>query len=300
MTDSKSKNVPLGRPSTDALLMSPMQSPPPYTEVAGSSSGSRSAAAAALYPNPKASDSQALLVPSPYYEEEGRDGYFPVADYDEPPRTRTRYLCAPSSCFARMCCCMLPLLFLVVFVTTVGFVIAGAKFMRMNGPEQYATQAMQVNVTSVMIDHIDFSGVHTNVECTVEFDSARVENPTVRTVGRLATTLMRKLSIFNDGILISQTHNRQRAIPLGRASVPPFVIDVRDHHVTNLALNTVVKEVASAADIAKLIDDYIQGHLQRAVFRANTNLTLKTGLLPLGTHHISKDVTVEGIEHILV
>ncbi|KAK9375374.1 uncharacterized protein V1513DRAFT_442730 [Lipomyces chichibuensis] len=254
---------------TPLLIDIPHDSPPPYENV-----------------SPKASESSTLVVHTPYspgyYDDELDESYFQSRNV----RKRPLILRALS-------CIKWPLIIGTLIALCLCISLFAAHLVQINAPELYAKQALNLNISSVSVENLSTEGLQAHVIGEVSFDSSRVKDGPTRIFGRIATTIMRKAEIADTFVLISHGEGNRRHI-VGRASVPNIVVDIRDNHVTPIDFISTVEDIASAQDIARLVQEYLQGKLQNAVFRGDSDLPLRSGILPLGTHHVSHEVKLQG------
>ncbi|KAK9463164.1 uncharacterized protein V1516DRAFT_672137 [Lipomyces oligophaga] len=163
---------------------------------------------------------------------------------------------------------------------------------KVNAPEAYARQALSLNFTSVSVSEISMEGVMVHVVGDVEFDSSRVEDKITRILGRIATTIMQKAEVADTSLYISRVlENSAPDSPslqlFGRASVPSTIVDLRDHHPTHLDFISSVEDIAAVSEIANLVEEYLNGGLAGVKFRGDADLEIRSGILPLGTHHVA-------------
>ncbi|KAK9346456.1 hypothetical protein V1522DRAFT_404478 [Lipomyces starkeyi] len=254
---------------TPLLIDSPRDSPPPYANV-----------------SPKAADSSTLLVHTPYspgyYDDEFGESYF------QPRNVRKRPLILRA-----LSCIKWPVIIGTLIALCLCISLFTAHLAKIKAPELYAKQALNLNVSSVSVENLSSEGLQAHVIGEVSFDSSRVKDRPTRIFGRIATSIMRKAEIEDTYLFISHVDENGKLHVVGRASVPNIVVDIRDNHVTPIDFISTVEDIASAEEIAKLVQEYLQGKLQNAVFRGDSDLPLRSGILPLGTHHVSHDVKLE-------
>ncbi|KAK9241221.1 hypothetical protein V1525DRAFT_334664 [Lipomyces kononenkoae] len=260
---------------TPLLIDIPRDSPPPYAND-----------------SPKATDSSTLLVHTPYspgyYDEDFNEAYF-----------QQRYGRKRRFVLRALSCIKWPVIIssLVAFCICVSLLTS--HLVQVQAPALYAKQALNLNVSSVSVENVSADGLQAHVVGEVSFDSSRVKDKPTRIFGRIATTIMRKAEIEDTYLFISHVGDDDKLRAVGRASVPNIVVDIRDNRVTPIDFISTVEDVASTEEIAKLVQEYLLGKLQNAVFRGDADLPLRSGILPLGTHHVSHDVKLQG-QYLLV
>ncbi|KAK7205302.1 hypothetical protein BZA70DRAFT_277811 [Myxozyma melibiosi] len=171
--------------------------------------------------------------------------------------------------------------------------LVASHLVKTSAPAMYAKQSINLNLTSVSIVQMSSNGIHTHVVGEISFNSSRVQDRTTRAVGRIATLIMRKAETKETTMDISHVDESGHPITIGQASVPNIVVDIRDGHTTPIDFISTVKDVAAISDIAKLVEEYLHGELNGAVFRGDVDLPLRSGILPLGTHHVAHDVHLQ-------
>ncbi|KAK9248658.1 hypothetical protein V1506DRAFT_452476 [Lipomyces tetrasporus] len=260
---------------TPLLIDIPRDSPPPYANA-----------------SPKATDASTLLVHTPYspgyYDDDFDESYFHPRNVRKRPFIRRVLSCLkwPAIIGTLVALC----LFISLFA---------AHLVEVKAPELYAKQALNLNISSVSVENLSSEGLKAHVLGEVSFDSSRVKDRPTRVFGRIATTVMRKAEVKDTYLFISHVDDNDNVDVFGRASVPNIVVDIRDNHVTPIDFVSTVEDIASAKEIAKLVQEYLQGKLQDAVFRGDADLPLRSGILPLGTHHVSHDVKLQGEQLLL-
>ncbi|KAK9466238.1 hypothetical protein V1512DRAFT_264179 [Lipomyces arxii] len=250
-----------GQGESSSTLLRSNDSPPPYTD------------------SPKATDT--LLVHTPYspgYYDDDYESYF--TPRNTPKRCRLRSLKWPAL--------IATLIAILVLVSTLT-----SHLVNVNAPASYATQALNLTISSVSIDDMSADGVHAHVIGQVSFDSAKVKDRPTRVFGKIATTIMRKAEVLDTNMLISRLSAHNQLELFGSASIPNIVVDIRDHKVTPIDFVSTVHQLAAVSDIAKLVEEYLHGTLKDAIFRGDADLPLRSGILPLGTHHVAHDVKLE-------
>ncbi|KAK9368789.1 hypothetical protein V1509DRAFT_64293 [Lipomyces kononenkoae] len=255
---------------TPLLIDIPRDSPPPYANE-----------------SPKATDSSTLLVHTPYspgyYDEDINESYFQQGYARKRPFIRRA-----------LSCIKWPIIISTLIALCICTSLLTSHLVKVKAPELYAKQALNLNVSSVTVENLSSDGLQAHVVGEVSFDSSRVEDKLTRIFGRIATTIMRKAEIEDTYLFISHVGEDGKLHVVGRATVPNIVVDIRDNRVTPIDFISTVEDIASAEEVAKLIQEYLLGKLQNAVFRGDVDMPLRSGILPLGTHHVSHDVKLQG------
>ncbi|KAK9449130.1 uncharacterized protein V1518DRAFT_417239 [Limtongia smithiae] len=258
-----------GRASFPRLTIEiPRGSPPPYANI-----------------SPKANDASTLLVHTPY-----SPGYYDDDDFDYgyfPRRKQNVFVRALH--FLKW-----PVIISSIVTICVLTTLVSLHAVKVKSPVLYARQSMNLNISSISIMDASASGLHAHVVGEISFDSSKVEDRTTRIIGRIATTIMRKAEVDETALFISRVEDNGKSSVFGRASVPRIVVDIRDKRVTPIDFISTIRDRASVTDIAKLVEEYFRGELAGALFRGDADLPLRSGILPLGTHHVAHDVRLSG------
>ncbi|KAK9454255.1 hypothetical protein V1511DRAFT_420903 [Dipodascopsis uninucleata] len=259
---------------TPLMIDMPAEAPPPYSAS-----------------SPKTPDEQSrLLVRTPfspeYYDEYDADSYFGI------PVRRKRPL------FIRI---VKALKWPAITALVLGFItlitVLAVQIVEVNAPATYVRQALNLNITSISVEDLSREGVKSRVQGEISFDSSKVDDSLTRNLGRFATSIMRKAEVKETYLYIARVESESNRKVIGRASIPNIVVDIRDKHVTPIDFVSNVEDIASVQEIAKLVEQYLQGHLQGALFRGDADITIRSGILPLGTHHVSHEVKLTGCLH---
>jgi hypothetical protein len=157
--------------------------------------------------------------------------------------------------------------------------------------EAYAKQAAVLEPTNLSLESITTGGVRARIQANVRLDGNRVNDDRTRRIGRAVTWLV-------GGIQCEQTSIRvylpdyQKAL-LGTATVPPLAIRLVDGQ--NNALDFVAELAPGDAEsIRNIANEWLEGRLETLRVQGETDLHLKSGIMPLGTHFVSESLTFEG------
>lgn len=178
----------------------------------------------------------------------------------------------------------------IILTLAVIFIMAAAFF----GPaivEEYASQALVFKPTSISIDSFTPTGVRAKIQADFVLDASRVKNEAVRNIGRAGTWIAR-------GIESEQTDVRVYLpelgnVLLGTAVVPGIPIDIRNGHVTKIAILTDL-EPGEMDGIRRIANDWLEGRVGQVRLQAKAEIPLRSGIIPLGTHGIVESLVFEG------
>ncbi|KAI2642177.1 hypothetical protein GGS21DRAFT_501414 [Xylaria nigripes] len=156
--------------------------------------------------------------------------------------------------------------------------------------QEYAQQAAVIEPTSLSIDSIMGDGVRARIQANFQLDGSRVANDHVRRIGKAATWVA--------GELGTETTQIDIHVPdygnflLGSAIIPPLVVDLRDGMMTQFDFVTDIK-AGNVEGMRTIANDWLDGRLEKLRLNGRADLTLKSGIIPLGTHGISETLTFE-------
>lgn len=172
----------------------------------------------------------------------------------------------------------------IIAVLAVGFFVPAAA-------DQYAREAIAVNISSFSVESFTERGVATRVQGTLGIDAQHVHGYFVRTIGRFGSWALREVDTGNFTVFVSliDYHNDL----LGTARIPAMTIDVRNGRKTKVDFLAELNP-GSLNTIRILIDDYIQGNLCAVRLQAAASLDLKSRFFILRSQQISQKVTFKG------
>lgn len=172
----------------------------------------------------------------------------------------------------------------VVIIIILGFVVPPSV-------QTYAEKAAVLEPTNLSIENITSDGVWARVQADVRLDGSRVENANARRIGKMVTSIMRKLETHETVVdVFLPDYDDSLA---GTAVIPPLVLDLVDGHNTELDVVTKIKP-GSAENIRKIANDWLDGKLNQLKVVGKSKLQLNSGIFPLGTHDVAKTLVFEG------
>lgn len=179
---------------------------------------------------------------------------------------------------------MLTLAALVGVVILFGFLVPPAV-------KTYAENAAIIEPTGLSLESITQDGVRARIQANFRLDGSRVTDENAQRIGRIATSIMRKIETLETKLSIYVPHYGNAM--LGSAMLPPITLDLVDGH------NTVIDFVADlnpgdAEALRSIVNDWLDGKLDYIKVTGKTALSLKTGFLPLGTHDVVESMVFEG------
>ncbi|KAI1354443.1 hypothetical protein F5Y01DRAFT_312006 [Xylaria sp. FL0043] len=156
--------------------------------------------------------------------------------------------------------------------------------------QEYAQQAAVIEPTSLSIDSITPDGVRARIQANFRLDGSRVENGHVRRIGRASTWVANQLG--SEQAKIDVYVPDYDNILLGSATIPPLVVSLRDGVTTQFDFIADVRP-GSVEGMRTIANDWLDGRLDKLRLNGKTDLSLKTGLIPLGTHTVSETLVFE-------
>lgn len=161
--------------------------------------------------------------------------------------------------------------------------------------EQYAKEAAVLEPTNLSIESITADGVRAHIQANFRLDGSRVKDAGVRRLGRLTTWAVRQLGTEAtkvDVYLPEFDHGDGGGFLLGSAGLPPLVLNLVDGQTTSVDILADLIP-GDAEGIRTVANKWLRGKLDTIRFRGVANVTVKSGLIPLGTHSVSESLVVE-------
>lgn len=176
------------------------------------------------------------------------------------------------------------LAFLSVTAISVAFFVPAAV-------EEYAKQAAVLEPTNLSLESLTSDGVRARIQANFRLDGSRVRNDHVRRVGKAATWIAKALG--TEETKVNVTLPEYDNILLGTAVVPPLVINIVEGQTT--AIDFIAELTPGDTDGIRMIaNEWLEGRLDVLRLQGKTDIQLKSGLIPLGTHSVSEFLTFEG------
>ncbi|KAI0198771.1 hypothetical protein F4808DRAFT_462531 [Astrocystis sublimbata] len=157
--------------------------------------------------------------------------------------------------------------------------------------QEYAQQAAVIEPTSLSIDSITAHGVRARIQANFQLDGSRVTSDHVRRIGRASTWVANQLGTEKTQIDVYVPDYGN--ILLGSAVVPPLVVSLRDGVTTHFDFIADVRP-GNVEGLRTIANDWLDGKLDKLRLNGKTNLSLKSGFLPLGVHAVSETLEFEG------
>ncbi|KAH6656326.1 hypothetical protein BKA67DRAFT_512212 [Truncatella angustata] len=156
--------------------------------------------------------------------------------------------------------------------------------------QEYAKQAAVLEPTNLSLDSITTDGVKARIQANFRLDGSRVENHHVRRIGKAATWVANTLGTEETKVAVSLPDYGN--ILLGTAVIPPLTINLREGHTTAFDFVTEVSP-GDVEGIRTIANEWLDGRLDKLRLKGSTDLTLKSGIIPLGTHNVVESLVFE-------
>lgn len=172
----------------------------------------------------------------------------------------------------------------VVAIIALAFIVPDAV-------QEYAQQAAVLEPTNLSLDSITTDGVKARIQAKFRLDGSRVQNEHVRRIGMATTWIANSIGTEETKVAVSLPEYSDAL--LGTAIVPPLTINLREGYTTDLDF---VAELSpgDVEGIRSIANEWLEGRLDRLRLKGATDLTLKSGIIPLGTHNIVESLVFEG------
>ncbi|KAK0386556.1 hypothetical protein NLU13_6391 [Sarocladium strictum] len=171
----------------------------------------------------------------------------------------------------------------VILVILIGFLVPPAI-------QEYAEQASIIEPTDLSIESITPEGVRARIQGNFRLDSTRVANQNTRRIGRLVGGIFRKLQSDNTTVYVSLPHYDD--IIIGSADFPPVTLSIVEGH--NTAVDVVAEfKPGASTHIRMLVNEWFAGKLDTVKLTGFADVTLKSGIFPVGTHRLVDSMVFE-------
>ncbi|KAI0018258.1 hypothetical protein F4780DRAFT_751983 [Xylariomycetidae sp. FL0641] len=172
---------------------------------------------------------------------------------------------------------------LVVAIIILAFVVPEAV-------QEYAQQAAVLEPTNLSLDSITADGVRARIQADFRLDGSRVANGHVRRVGKAATWVAHQIGTEQTQIDVHLPDYDN--LLLGSAVVPPLVVNLRNGITTRFDFVTDIQP-GNVEGVRTIANDWLEGRLERLRLDGKADLSLKSGIFPLGTHTVSESLLFE-------
>ncbi|KAI1381520.1 hypothetical protein F4677DRAFT_128367 [Hypoxylon crocopeplum] len=172
---------------------------------------------------------------------------------------------------------------IVVAIIVLAFIVPEAV-------QEYAQQAAVIEPTNLALDSITTNGVRARIQANFHLDGTRVNNDHVRRVGRATTWVAYQLETAETKVDVRLPEYGN--ILLGSATIPSLVVNLRDGDMTKFDF---VAEITpgDVEGIRIIANEWLEGRLDKLRLDGETDLRIKSGIIPLGTHTVSESLVFE-------
>lgn len=153
--------------------------------------------------------------------------------------------------------------------------------------EQYATQAVVFEPTSLSIDSFTASGVRARIQGDFHMDASRVQKKPVRDLGRFGTWIAHEAESGESDVEVSLPEYGN--VVLGKAHVPGIKVDLRNGHTTHVDFLSDL-EPGTKDGIRRIANDWIDGRLGQLRILGKAEVPLKSGLFSFGTQTVRQEL----------
>lgn len=184
-----------------------------------------------------------------------------------------------------------PSLLAIIALIIIAIGIMLMAFLLPSAVEEYAKQAAVLEPTGLSLESITATGVKARIQASFRLDGSRVADPNSRRLGKFTTWVVRKLGTEETQLSVfSPQYNNTL---LGTAVVPPLVLDIVDGHHTLVDFIAELSPGDSSA-YRTIANQWLDGKLDRLEVLGKADISLKSGIIPLGTHPVAQKLVLEG------
>jgi len=157
--------------------------------------------------------------------------------------------------------------------------------------QKYAMEAMVIEPTNLSIDSFTSTGLIAKVSGTFTMDASKVQKKAVRDIGRLGTWIASSVESKPSKleVMLPEYDN----IIIGTAEIPAIKVDIRNGHTTPLEFLTEVVP-GSRDGLQRVARDWLDKKIGDLRLQGKASVSLKSGLLSLGTRPILHEVVLKG------
>lgn len=184
-----------------------------------------------------------------------------------------------------------PSILAISFLIIIAIFIILLVFLLPSAVEEYAKEAAVLEPTGLSLESITSDGVRARIQASFRLDGSRVKDPNSRRLGRFSTWVVRKLGTEQTQLNVYSPQHYNSL--LGSAVIPPLVIDIVDGHHTSIDF---IAELSpgDASVYRSIANQWLDGNLDRLEVLGKADISLKSGIFPLGTHPVSQKLVLEG------
>ncbi|KAL2013828.1 hypothetical protein VTN00DRAFT_1353 [Thermoascus crustaceus] len=167
-------------------------------------------------------------------------------------------------------------------------IILGFGFAAPAAVKEYAEHAAVFTPTDLSIDSATANGIRARVQGDFLLDASRVQKKSVRNIGRFGTWIAKEVRTGESEVQVYLPEYGN--VLIGTATLPSLKFNIRNGHVNNVDFLTDLA-AGDAAGIRPVISSWLEGRLGQLRIKGAAAITLRSGLLNLGTQVISNILT---------
>lgn len=184
-----------------------------------------------------------------------------------------------------------PTIFAVATLFVIGIAILISAFFAPAIVQEYAKQSLIIEPTNLSIDSFTSDGVRARVQANFRMNASRVENNAVRNIGRFSTWIAKEVE--SKELYLEVYLPEYDNLLIGTAIVPKVVVNIRNGVITPIDILTDLKP-GSVDGLRQVANDWLEGRLGDLRVLGKADVTLRSGLLSLGSQSISESMVFEG------
>jgi hypothetical protein len=177
----------------------------------------------------------------------------------------------------------------ILLLITVNIIVFA--FVLPSAAQSYATQATTYSLSNVKIDNFTDGGVVAEVKVNITIDASQVNSTGIRNLGLFTTSVFQHVYTepCDVSILLPEYGSAQVAI----IALPAMALDVRNLHtnILDIVSNITIVDNSLAVQMA---GDLISGKRKEIRTIGETDVRIRAGIIPLGKHHVSHEVVIQG------
>ena len=186
-----------------------------------------------------------------------------------------------------------PSLLALITLCIVAILIIVFAFLAPGVVEQYASQAVRFEPSSLSIVDFTPTGVRARVRGDFSVDARRVSaGAGVKTMGRLGTWVARQVETGETEVQVRLPQYDDAVA--GTAKVPGVRVNLRDRSTTSV--DFVGEAVPGEAEAwRRVAEDWVNGTLERLVVAGTVETPVKSGILNLGVQTVKKEMVLRDL-----
>ncbi|KAL2002019.1 hypothetical protein VTN02DRAFT_805 [Thermoascus thermophilus] len=166
--------------------------------------------------------------------------------------------------------------------------ILGFGFAAPAAVKEYAEQSAVFTPTGLSIESATANGLRARVQGDFLLDASRVRKKSVRGIGRFGTWIAREVQTGESEVQVYLPDYGN--VLIGTATLPSLKVNIRNGRVNHLDFRTDLA-AGDAAGIRPVISAWLEGRLGPLRIKGAAAITLRSGLLNLGTQVVSNTLT---------